>query len=209
LDALDLHDALEAAGQLDNTCIAITGDHGNSFARSPRKKGGIEARTFREDIEVPLAVRAPWMPAPAHDGLFDSMSASATLLDCLGVRPHPAFEGRSLFARGKDIVVSESCGSGNADVAIRDLHFTVTGVRHKMMARLCGSRLEVLRLFDLANDPDELADVAGRAESKPVVDQLVALLLRERAKLFAMRGVELPHWQLPGPAPNRAHAKAA
>jgi len=190
--------ALEATGQLDNTCIVVTGDHGNNFAHSPRKKASIEARTFREDIEVPLVVRAPWMQRPARDGLFDSMTASATLLDCLGVRPHPAFEGRSLFERGKEVVVTESCGSGNADVAVRDLHFTVTGASHKMMAKLCGARLSVVRLFDLANDPEELTDVARRAESKPIVDRLVALLLRERSKLFEFRGVDAaaPQWQL-------------
>jgi arylsulfatase A-like enzyme len=192
-----LIDALEKSGQLDDTCIAITGDHGNNFALSPRKKGIVSARTFREDIEVPLLVRAPWMPAPSQEGLFDSMAASATMLHALGVAPHPAFEGRSVFARGKDIVVSESCGSGNADVAVRDLHFTVTGARHKMMAKLSGARLELVQLFDLAKDPDELNDVANRAESKTVVDGLVSALLRERTRLFALRGVEAAGWQAP------------
>jgi sulfatase-like protein len=197
--------ALERSGQLDDTCIAITGDHGNNFALSPRKKGAIAARTYREDIEVPLVVRAPWMHGAARDGLFDSMAVSATLLHCLGVNPHPAFEGRSVFERGKDIVVTESCGSGNADVAARDLHFTVTGTRYKMMAKLCGTRLELNQLFDLANDPDEIADVARRAESKPIVDQLVASLMRERAGLFALRGVDAPRWQAPDqPMPARA-----
>lgn len=196
--------ALERSGQLDDTCIAITGDHGNNFALSPRKKGNISARTFREDLEVPLIVRAPWMTDPARDGLFDSMTASATLLHCLGVKPHPAFEGRSVFERGKEIVVSESCGSGNADVAVRDLHFTVTGARHKMMARLCGKRLELVQLFDLAQDPDELNDVANRPESKPVVDGLVTALMRERARLFALRGVEAEGWQAPAAPAARA-----
>jgi arylsulfatase A-like enzyme len=191
--------ALERSAQLDETCIAITGDHGNNFALSPRTKGHIAARTFREDIEVPLIVRAPWMEGAARDGLFDSMAASATLLHCLGVAPHAAFEGRSVFERGKDIVVSESCGSGNAEVTVRDLHFTVTGARHKMMAKLCGTRLELVQLFDLAADPDELVDIAARPENKPVIDALVSALLRERARLFALRGVDaaLARWQAP------------
>jgi hypothetical protein len=123
---------------------------------------------------VPLLVRAPWMNAPAREGLFDSMAASATVLHALDVKPHPAFEGRSVFAGGKDIVVSESCGSGNAD-----------------------ARLELVQLFDLANDPDELVDVANRAESKPVVDGLVGALARERARLFALRGADPAGWQAP------------
>jgi hypothetical protein len=80
---------------------------------------------------------------------------------------------------------------------VRDLHFTVTGTRHKMMATLSGSQLALAQLYDLASDPDELNDVAGRAESRPVVDGLVAALLRERARLFALRGVNAAGWQAP------------
>jgi hypothetical protein len=66
-----------------------------------------------------------------------------------------------------------------------------------MMATLSGSQLALAQLYDLANDPDERHDLARRAESKPVVDGLVAALLRERARLFALRGVDAAGWQSP------------
>lgn len=189
--------ALDATRLLDETCIVVTGDHGDNFASSPRTKAPVEARTYREDIEVPLIVRAPWIKKPGGGGMFDSMTASATLLDCLGVAPHPTFEGRSLFENGKEIIVTESCGSGNADVAARDLYFTVTGGTHKLMAQLRGACLQVIRLFDLVKDPQELDDLARRGDSKPLIDGLVAALVAERRRLFEARGVDpnRPSWQ--------------
>ncbi len=94
-----LVDTLERTGQLDSTAIVVTGDHGDRFAQSRRKRSAnVAIRTFREDIEVPLVVRAPWRTMPiGKNDLLDSMSVSATLLDCLEVPRHDSFLGRSIF----------------------------------------------------------------------------------------------------------------
>lgn len=192
-----LVDLLEETDQLQRTCIVVTGDHGDRFPLSPRrKKANVAERTYREDIEVPLIAHAPWRTEAADtDGLFDSMSVSATLLDCLDVAPAEAFLGRGLFTGGKPFTVTECAGSGNADVAEKDLYFTVTGRRHKLMARLSGQALEVRRLYDLQTDPSELTDLSDRAESRDTVDELVAALHAERKPIFELRRAN-PDWRL-------------
>jgi len=194
----ELFELLEKSGEMANTCVVITGDHGNSFALSPRKKAGISTRTYREDIEVPLAVHAPWMDAPKPVGQYDSMSVSATILEGMGLQAAESFRGRSVFEPGKVAIVSESAGSGNADVGTRDLHFTVTGDQYKLIAVLNGNRLTVEKLFDLHKDPDEQTNLAGEPERKPAAESLVTYLMYERAELLKERGVDLkvPDWQM-------------
>lgn len=82
---------LRESGQLDNTVIAVTADHGLHYAESPRKKSDISRRTHYEDITVPLLlVNAV---APETKGMLDSMGVTATFLAALGVPLDPSFKG--------------------------------------------------------------------------------------------------------------------
>lgn len=185
-----LRAALRAAGNDEDSCFVILGDHGNNFALSPRTKPAISTRTYREDIEVPLVVRAPWIDASVGSGMHDSMSASATTLHCLDVDPHPSFRGRHLFEDGRIAVVSESAGSGAADMVAKDLFFTVTGETHKLLATLSGDRLTIDQVYDLTTDPLELNNIVGDAACADEVARLSAFLFEERAEVMAMRGVD-------------------
>ena len=158
-------------------------------ALSPRRKGDIAARTYREDIEVPIVVHAPWRQDAIAVGQHDSMSVSATLMDCLDLPVHASFQGKSVFEAGKSAVISESCGAGNADVFVRDLHFTVTGVQYKLMARLTGASLEVTKVFDLRRDPEELNNLSGQPGHETEVEALLAALFEQRRELLDLRGV--------------------
>ncbi|MEK9660158.1 MAG: sulfatase-like hydrolase/transferase [Alphaproteobacteria bacterium] len=177
---------LERTGQLEDTVILATGDHGLYYAESPRAKSQIGSRTHYEDLEIPL-VLANSHRQPADAGMIDSMSMTATFLDALGVPAHESFRGVSVFGGGKPAIVSESCGRGNADIMHRKIYFTVTSPTHKMMATLDGDRLAVEQLYDKQADPRELRNIVDDPAQCDAIDRLTRYLRAERAELFALR----------------------
>jgi arylsulfatase A-like enzyme len=181
-----LLETLERTGQLDDTVILATGDHGLYYAESPRKKSQIGSRTHYEDLEIPL-VLANAQRQPTDAGMIDSMSMTATFLDSLGVPAHESFKGVSVFRGGKSAIVSESCGHGNADIARRKIYFTVTSPTHKMMATLDGDRLSVEQLYDKQADPRELVNIVDDLAQQEAIDRLTTHLRTERAEIFALR----------------------
>jgi hypothetical protein len=181
-----LFDTLERTGQLDDTLILVTGDHGLYYAESPRKKSQIGSRTHYEDIEVPL-VLANSDRSPADTGMIDSMGVVATFIDALGVPPHESFKGVSALDGGRRCVISESCGHGDADLARRNIFFTVTTPTHKLMAVLRGPELKVEKFFDRRDDPREMNNVVSDPAQQEKIEEAVRMLRAERAEIFEMR----------------------
>jgi arylsulfatase A-like enzyme len=126
------------------------------------------------------------------DGMIDSMGMSATLLDALGVSPDPSFKGISAFEGGRPAVVSESCGSGNADISRRDIFFTVTSATHRMMATLVGTELRATQLYDRRRDPREIEDLIADPAQRAVISTLIDAIHIERRDLMDLRGVARP-----------------
>jgi hypothetical protein len=183
---------LARTGQLDDLLLLITGDHGSNYAENPRgKKGLIEVLTHYEDIEVPMILVGA-EPLPADGGLIDSMGVTATLLEALGAPTDPSFKGVSAYAGGRDAIISESCGRGAADLARREIYFTVSTKNHRMMATLGGSDLQTTELYDIVKDPKELVDIASDPGSAATIAALKRHIYREREELLALRGVKMP-----------------
>ena len=188
-----LFKVLEDTGQIDQTSIVITGDHGYDYARSPRGKQKIAIRNYREDIEVPMVLSSGLNDAQTRgtfpkDSMIDSMGLCASFLETLGVRQHQSFKGVSIFKGGRDAIVSESAGSGNADIERRDLYFTVTTPDYKLMTMLVGSELQLLHLYDLKQDLEERRDLLTEGDCQALVGPLIKILVRERSEILEMRG---------------------
>lgn len=179
-------DTLERTGQMQDTVILVTGDHGSQYAESPRTKATVGYRTHYEDIEVPLLV-ANSGRAPKPVGLIDSMGVTATFLDALNAPFHASFKGRSAFSHGLDAVICENCGHGNADIARRDIYFTVTTDANRMMAVMRGEELQVEQLYDRRIDPQELRNIIESPDVRPIVVTMVQQLWRERLNIFQLR----------------------
>ena len=179
-------DTLERTGQMQDTVVLVTGDHGSQYAESPRTKATVGYRTHYEDIEVPLLI-ANSGHASGPPGLVDSMGVTATFLDALGAPFHPSYKGQSAFRHGLDAVVCENCGHGNADIARRDIYFTVTTEAHRMMAVMRGAELQVEQLYDRAADPRELRNVAAGPGARAPIQTMVERLRQERAEIFQLR----------------------
>lgn len=184
-----LFDTLEATEQMDDTVVLVTGDHGQWYAESPRKKKlPIGQRTHYEDIEVPLLLSNSGKP-DSGNGLIDSMGVSATFLESLNISLHQSHKGISAFGDGRQAVISENCGGGNADIERRDIYFTVTTETHRMMAVLRGQELSVDRLFDRRQDPREVNNIVKDARHHAVISTMLDHLYRERADILTLRRV--------------------
>lgn len=91
---------LRRRGLWENTLIVIGGDNGESFYEH-----GVAAHAgtvFEEVVKVPMIVRVPGMqPGPdARPAMF--LDVPPSLLDALGLPPHPSFQGISLLAPDPD-----------------------------------------------------------------------------------------------------------
>lgn len=93
--------ALEAAGELDNTVIVVTSDHGMPF---PRVKGQI----YEDSFHLPLAIR--WgkgiKPCRVVEDFINVRDFAPTWLEIAGQPPHEQMTGRSFAG----ILKSEKSG---------------------------------------------------------------------------------------------------
>ena len=127
--------ALEASGQLDNTLILVTSDHGMPF---PRVKGQI----YEDGFHIPLAMRwgAGIKPGRVVDDFVNVRDFAPTFLELAGLPIHPQISGRSLV----NVLVSPGSGQIEPDRQVMlvgkerhdigrpdDLGYPVRGIRTK------------------------------------------------------------------------------
>ena len=181
---------LRAEQLLGSTVVLVTGDHGYLWdpARDPSLQKDFGFRTHREFVDVPLLLVGGGNISYA-EGLLDSMSVSATLLEALGIDPHVSFRGQSAYASTREIVVNENAGRGRADLDTSTLYFTVVSKRRKLMVRLDGNELVAVRFYDCEQDPRELRNIVDDPARADEIDALLTRLLDERAPIFERRGV--------------------
>ena len=153
---------LKTKGLYDNTMIIFTADHGEHLG----DHGLFGKGTFlRGSANVPLAMRFPASVSLAHPSLEINTAVLTadlypTLLELAGIRPEGDIDGLSLLSaiatgRGDEnrIVCGEyGHGDGTAfatDGKFKYIYYVKGGVEH---------------LFDVRNDPDDLHNLAHRAE---------------------------------------------
>ena len=129
---------LEAAGQLDNTLVIVTSDHGNPLPRS-------KCNLYDSGIQVPLAARLPSaIPGGRNvDDLASLVDIAPTLLEAVSVSVPDEMSGRSLWP----IMQSEESGLVDAS---RD--FVVAAFERHTIARRggVGYPMRAIRTHDYA-----------------------------------------------------------
>lgn len=157
-------DFLAARGQLDETMIIITSDHGDEFWEHGDVGHGHSL--YEELVHVPLIVRyPPLFPAGAkvREGV-DTIDIYPTVLDALGQAAPQDLQGASLLPLAHGI----GQGYPRPSVATRSgLLYGVRLDRYKMIVKRQGER----RLYDLETDPTEQKDVIAE---KPLAARFVA-----------------------------------
>jgi arylsulfatase len=166
--------ALKARGMFENSVIVHWSDHGEMLC----DKGRIQKSVFYEpSARVPLIIRAPNKARGAVcSGLASIIDVYPTLLELAGCKTAPNGFGHSLLpalsepsAQLRDAVFSEI--DHPARTMIRDR-------RHKLVVDTQGT---VLKLYDLAEDPREEVNLAG----KPGTEDLVAALKHRMLAWYA------------------------
>ncbi len=153
-----LFDELRRRGMMDNTVIILTGDHGEAIGEEG--KYGHTVPIMRQEVtRVPLIVRFP-VRLPAGVRVPHPVSIRqipATILDLLGTDVNSPYEGPSLLnsVLDRDEAVLSTEG-GVHGLALGDWHFVVQRDVQKK------------QLFNLKNDPQETADLAGRPETAEI-----------------------------------------
>ena len=189
-----LYNHLEAAGQLENTWVILTSDHGEMFERGI-KAHGVYAM-FQPLIHVPLMIFPPGQqervdihtPSSATDLI-------PTLLHLTGKPQADWLEGtvlppfntevdpqRPVFSM--DTRFSEQEGPfTNASVMMRkgDYKLTYNFGDTDRYSRLNGEPL--IELFDVVNDPEELDNLYGKenALGQLLLDELIAKMKEKGA----------------------------
>ena len=86
---------LKSHGQWDNTVFVIGGDNGEAFYEH-----GFSAHAsslFNEVVKVPMIIRAPGVEPGLDNRPAMFLDVPPSLLQLLGLPPHPGFQGISLF----------------------------------------------------------------------------------------------------------------
>jgi len=160
------------------TWVIFWSDHGEMLG----DKGRCSKCVFYEpSVRVPAMIRPPTGTEPVtSDGLVTLPDLTATILDIAGAEPGPNVFGRSLLP----VFDGTTVGS----------QFVISEVNDKTMIfdgewkLVTNSRGEILKLFDLANDPTEAVNLAGRRDAGEIVewlkDGLLSFLLRTADRQF-------------------------
>ncbi len=214
-------DHLEASGQMGDTMIVLTSDHGDYLGDHWL---GEKDLFHDQSVKVPMIIYDPSTAADATrgttcDALVEGIDLAATFTEAAGKDvPDHIIEGRSLlpWLHGqtppwRDYVISEynycltpmraALGVSNDDARL----FMVFDGRYKLIHAEGGFRP---MLFDLHNDPDEFHDLAKGGDHQAEIDRLYSHLAawgrrnsqrvtRSDEELDGMRGVSARRGILP------------
>ena len=172
-----LLEALRRLGRLDDTVVALVGDHGESLGEHDYyfQHGRFP---YDDNLRVPLLIRPPGGVARREIGEpVATFRLAPTLLDLVGIRAPAEMEATSLLPRiqGEErfrTVFSESGYQYDYTLSMRDQRWKLIFVPNAFDQAVM--RGGVHELYDLVADPGELEDLSA---SRPeVVTELSAPL---------------------------------
>ncbi len=151
-------DHLRDSGELDDTIIVVTADHGEMFFERGLVTHG---KTLHEiEARVPILIRWPSRLAPeVREDPVSHIDILPTLLDVMGLPPHPSWQGTSFL-----------------EPSPRAIYMNIQGLRFAD-AIVCWPWKLILErtskkpyLYQLADDPDEQTNLVAR---RPMIAALL------------------------------------
>ena len=167
--------ALEENGQAENTVVVYAADHG--LAMGSHGLLG-KQNLYEHSMRCPLIVRGPGIPHGSTDAFTYLFDLFPTLLGLGEAEAPPGIDGRDLAAlwSGADDTVWRQ----SLFLPYRDLMRAVRDERYKLIVY---PGVNHRQLFDLADDPDELRNLAADPAHGQTLARMEALLEGWRAAL--------------------------
>jgi arylsulfatase len=181
---------LREHGMLDNTIILFSADHGDMLGKHGLWRKQVH---YEESARVPmilLGVAGDSRVASDHadDRLVELQDVMPTLLDLAGIDIPSSVCGQSMVASPRRQHLF--CEHGEGGYATRMVH----DGRFKLIYYPTGNRLQ---LFDMVDDPEELADLSMSAEHAAHKGRMTEILISE---LYGSDLEFIQHGQLTGVA---------
>jgi arylsulfatase A-like enzyme len=165
-----LWDDLRARGVWDKTLVVVSADHGEAFFEH-----GFAAHAssiYDEVMRVPLIVRTPGGSSTADRRPAGLLDIAPTVLQLLGLPPHPSFQGIGLAG-------PEPAAPRTRYMVAQTLLVTQYGLERDGWKLISGGAGGVSALYDLKHDPLEKID---RSMSQgPLLRDLTARLAAWKA----------------------------
>ena len=158
---------LKELGQLDNTWIVYTSDHGEMLGEH---KLWAKMNFYNGAVQVPLIIRPPGgAPARTEDALVELTDVTATLADIGGAEPPEGCHGQSVLAAVENPI------EGREFLFSRIGNFAgMRNASHRLTMNLKDET--PCELFNMNNDPGELVNLVNENASRDLVNDLSARL---------------------------------
>ncbi len=164
--------ALDKMNLAQDTVVAFTSDCGQQIGS--QGLDGAEV-AFEESVRIPLAIRYPRKLKPEARDLASQVDIKPTLLTLCGKEIPDGVQGQDLFGKTPPEVAFAEGKFGEAD----EWRMMVRGY-DKIVATPRG---EITHLFNLADDPYEMTDLARDPAQKLTIASLKAQLQAQMKKL--------------------------
>lgn len=167
-----LVERLEATGQLDNTLIVMTSDHGDlCYEHDKQNKGN----PYEGSARVPMILRMPGRitASQVYKQPMGTVDVTPTVMGLLGLESDPEDQGRDLSATLADISSEKVDTASPPTIFLRNAGTTARWVgaidaRYKLILSVSDDPW----LFDNDQDPDELLNFYGRPGNDGVAQRL-------------------------------------
>ena len=205
-----LIDSLRSVGELDNTIILFTSDHGNHFkTRNEEYKRSCHDASIR----TPTAISGPgFNGGGALNQLVSLIYMPATLLNAAGIDVPDEMEGRSILPLVQktstewrdDMFVQISEAQTGRAIRTHSWKYSVrsleTGEDGQPILASCADSYTEDCLYDLLADPWELTNLIGGAAYKEVTADLRQRLLKRMVEAGEKEPqiIEAPHTDILG-----------
>jgi len=186
--------ALEDTGQIDNTIIVFTADHGLALGQH-----GLfgKQNVYEHSVSIPLVLCGPGIPKGKSDALVYGFDVCPTILELAGAPVPETVEGKSLvpLMAGRQVKLRDS-----AFFAYQKWQRAVRDDRWKLIRY---PQVDKTQLFDLQNDPWETTDLAAAPQHAAKVKEMTALLVKWQGELgdtlpLTVADPKNPDWSPPG-----------
>ena len=180
-------EVLENKGQLDNTLVIFTSDHGEMLGDHALEG---KCHCYDPSTRVPLLMRYPAAISPNQvcQSMVELTDLPATLLDFAGITANPG----EVLPRtpGRSLVPSW----GDSYYEVRPFAFSEDGgqfypafqmIRDHRFKLVYYPDLNSYSLYDMQNDPDECIDLAENKDYAETVRSMSKLMMQHLARNYA------------------------